>query len=230
MSVTQTDLLLMEIGDLRKVAESYHVKTVGQNREQLLEAVQLAAIRKEEDLRHKVVEAKRAEALLNLGVDLKGSRKRPAPEDVAILASKKVIAEFINREDSGGPDEPGADVTFQKGSFRFHLFDGIKHVLPECLIVEDIEELPDVTEKVANFFAALGLKKQPAQEAAEGVMRRLSLPITCRTPIYGERTLPTGERVPAIKGYRPRFKFIRSHQEAPKKAEFGAIESEVQYA
>ena len=229
MSITQSDLMMMEIGDLKKMAESYRIESKGKNREELLDAIQLAAIRKEEDIRQKVVEAKRAEAMLKIGVEMTGN-KRPSPENIAILASPKVRVKFLNLEDSGGPDGDGADLTFIKGTFRFHLFHGVEHILPECLVVEDIEELPQVMEKVVNFYAATGMKKHKAEETAKGVMRRLSLPISCKNPVYGEKTLPGGEKVSAIVRWVSRFEFKKSNQPVPKHAEFGAVESEVLHA
>lgn len=229
MSFTATDLLMMEMADLKKIAENYHLKTVGQSRDQLIEQIQVEAIRKEEDIRQKVVDAKRAEALLKIGVEVSG-KKRPPAENIAILASKKVRARFLNREDSGGPDEMGADVTFLKGSFRFHLYDGRDHILPECLIVESIEEIPDVLEKVVNFYAATGMKKPQAEETAKGVLRRMSLPLSCQNPVYADVKMPSGETVPRIIRWVPRFEFKVSREEVPKNAEFGPVESEVAYA
>jgi len=229
MSFTQTDLMMMEIGDLRKIAESYQIKTAGQSRDQLLEAVQVAAIRKTEDLQQKVVEAKRAEALLKIGVEVTG-KKRPSAENIAILASKKVRVRFLNREDGGGAGEVGADVTFLKGSFRFHLYDGQEHLLPECLIVESIDEIPNVLEKVVNFFVATGMKKGRAEDTAKGVLRRMSLYISCRNPVYADVKLPGGETVSKIVQWIPRFDFKISKQDVPEHADFGPVEREVQHA
>lgn len=226
MSLSQTDLVMMEFSELKKVAERYQVKTAGQSREQVLEAIQFAAIKKEEDLRHKVTETKRAAELLRLGIEVKG-QKRPSAEDVAILASKKVRVVFLNREDGGGPDEAGADVVFQKGSFHFHLFDGLEHILPECLLVESIDEIPEIQEKVVAFFAATGMKVQKATEVAKGVLQRLSLPISCKNPVYEDRKTQNGETVSSIVRWYPRFAFTVSRQPVPENAEFGPVESEV---
>lgn len=229
MSLTNIDLVMMPTSELKELAKSYHIKTDGKSHEQVLEAVQLAAIRKEDDLRQKVVEARRAEALLQIGMEVSG-KKRPSPENLAILASPKVRVKFLNREDSGGTDEMGADVTFIKGTFRFHLWDGKEHILPACLVAEDDNELPEVTEKVTNFYAALGMNKAKASQVALGVMQRLSLPISCQYPVYADVKKPTGETVSEVVGWRRRFEFIPSKNPVPKNAEFGVIESEVKHA
>jgi len=226
-SITNADLVLMSQPELKKLAEGYKVKSAqNMNREQLLEAVQLAAIRSEEDLRQKVTQAKIAESLLKIGCELNG-KKRPAPETIAILASRKVRVRFLNREDSGGTDGDGADIVFLKGPMKFHLWDGKEHILPECLIIEREDQIPDVTEKVVQFFSALGLKKEKATDAAKGVMKRLSLQLSCLRPQYGNQTLPGGEVVSAIIGWSRRFEFVPCQGPIPDDAEFGVIESEV---
>jgi len=229
MSLTSADLMMMPQSDLDKVAKGLRVKTSGLNRDQVLDAVYLAAIRKEEDVRRQVNDAQRTAKLLELGIESKTS-KRPAPENIAILASKKVRVRFLNREDPPGEDGVGTDITFRKGGFEFHLWDDKDHILPECLVVEAIEEIPEVTEKVKAFFVASGMKPPKAEETAKGVMRRLSLPITCQKPIYAEKKLATGETVSQIVSWRRRFDFIHSKNETPKNAEFGVVESEVVHA
>lgn len=227
MSLSQADLMLMDMGELKKLAERSGVKVANQSREQLLEAIQLKAIRTEEDLRRRVQAEKTTAALAKLGLDAK-SKKRPPAENVAIIASKKVQVKFLNRESPSTSDEPGDDISFNKGGFHFHLYDDKDHILPECLIVEDIEEIPEVLARVTEFFSVLpGMNAQKAKDTAKGVLERLSLPISCQNPVYGMKTLPSGEQLSVIVGWRRRFEFIRRNVEVPKDAEFGAVESEV---
>ena len=227
MSLSQADLMLMDMGELKKLAERSGVKVSNQSREQLLEAIQLKAIRTEEDLRQRVLAEKTKEALVKLGLDAK-SQKRPPAENVAILASKKVRVKFLNRESPSDANEPGDDISFNKGGFHFHLYDDKDHILPECLIVEDINEIPDVLRRVTEFFSVLpGMNAQKAATTAKEVLERLSLSISCQNPVYGVTTLPSGEQISNIVGWKRRFEFIRRATEVPKDAEFGAVESEV---
>lgn len=60
---------------------------------------------------------------------MKVAEPKPSPETLAIRASKKVYATFINLE------EKGVDVVSAPGGeHRFHCWPGKKHVIPEWLI------------------------------------------------------------------------------------------------
>ncbi len=105
----------------------------------LADEIEKAAIYRQQELEATATAKLKAEAAKKMGIDSK--KVHPSPETVAIEGgidpitkkevppSKKVYAIFHNQE------QQGVDVTFNKGEkYRFHLWDGKVHILPEWLI------------------------------------------------------------------------------------------------
>jgi len=174
-------------------------------REDLEDAIEVAAIKRRLDLEDKARKERAIEAksrLKELGIDDVKDIK-PSPETICIdggtcpVTFKKISPSpkkyylFSNNEDAG------VKRAFRKGEkYRFELYDGKIHVLPEC-IVKGVEH--------TEFVKMEGLRK------------------SAQYPVYENRKNPiSGIEESVIAGYRPRFG-LEELGDAPDNAAFGVV-------
>jgi len=154
-----------------------------QSRQKRVDNIRKEAIKREESTRNEVRAENQIKAKETLGItDEDYSQKRPAPETVAIKASKLVIAKFTNRENPATPEEgAGAEIELDKGAFHFKLYDGHSYCMPEIMVTSNPMSCLGVKDALVSFWMAKGPKGQipmtepQAQAAAESVMRSINL-------------------------------------------------------
>jgi len=222
--ISFTDLYQMSPQELRTLGKDMEIKLApNAGKETLIESIATENAKREQRLKAKVAASLQQEATSKLKLD-DTAGKRPAPEDVAILASKRFYVRFTNTEQPADGPEPGATVEFCKGTFRFALYDGRLHCLPGVLLAEDVGQVPNAKDALVNFFRNAGLpmeanRSQPgARDMAIGVLTRLSLmgqmttdpkqpPVgtSATYPIFSDSKLPTGETVSQLSGRRKRW-------------------------
>lgn len=205
------DLYKMSDSDLRSFAKDMGLKLAPNlGRDKMIEAVQIENAKREKRIEAMVKTELEKEAAEKLGLTAPGDA-RPLPEDVAIIASKRFYVKFINREEGGKDGVPGADLRFTKGTFAFHLYDERWHVLPACVVAEDVQQIPEVKARLMEFFASAGLpsrqkgKTPSAEGMAIDVLNRCSIVKHCTTPIFRDKELPTGEKISVLAGSQGRF-------------------------
>jgi len=224
MAVELTEMLKYSDSELREMGKTLDLKLAPNlGKGKMIEAIQREAIRRQKELELEVTAQLRQEATVKLG--LTATKKRPSPENVAIIASKKKYVVFINRENSGADGEMGADVQLLKGDYAFHLWDGMKHVLPECLVAEVPEAIPEVFDRLTEFFVTCGMKPKRAREQASETLKRLSLRTSCQNPIYADVKTARGEKISQRVGSQGRFSF-EVIGDAPATEPFGLVEKQ----
>lgn len=189
----------------------------------LREAVAAGLLKQQKKVEEEVQQQAQLEKQEKIGAAgrLKG---HPSPETIAIEASRKVYAKFLNIENPGADGELGADVKFFLGEkYLFHLWDQQRHVLPECLVKSDPESDSALVERMRVYWEGLGLKGNHALKQAKTHLRRLSLVNHAVSPRTERRfNAKEDEMVTVIVGHTPRFQFTEI-EPAPADAEYGLV-------
>ena len=173
----------------------------------LMSAIEIAASKKQHELEIKAKAQIRHEAALKSGVDPDAPRRK-APEDVCLDSSPLKVVHFRNLEEPAEGGEPGADIAFTKGSQGFHLYDGHWYNLPECLVTEDPLSQTELIKTVTAFWQQAGLSPKMAKQQTIAVLKSISLPLECTTPVYDQvENKRTGEVTSEMVTTQPRFLF-----------------------
>jgi len=222
MATAADTLAQLERKDLEATAKTLEVKFTGIPDIRLIRNI-IRAAQKMEILAENSARAEiKQESAAKLGID-PNAKKRPSPQDVAVRNSRKVIVEFQNIGDPATDENDGADLPFTVGTHTFHLYDGQRHVMPECLVtykpLED-KHLIDVLEK---FWASCRMTKDQAKARTIIDLVMMSLARRCTFPVYKEVVHEASGMVESkrIKD-RPRFRF-NFIGPAPKDAVLGSI-------
>jgi hypothetical protein len=172
---------------LKKYADALGLKLSPKlSREKMYLAVETALIKRQVEIEEKE-RLKLTQAKMKTQRDwLKAAGKKipkeakPSLETIMIEKSPKVFVEFINLEnprDEHG--NPGASLEFDAGEkYHFKLFDGRKHVMPECIVSKDKKYV------------------------------EVSRAIRCQTPVYAQRKTTSGDVVSVQVNTNPRFRFL----------------------
>ena len=175
---------------LREYAKQLDLKLPPKlSREKLVDAVEKGLIKRKIKLENEA----RAEAMVEAGRKLPlkpGMKPNPSPETIAIDGglcplrkrqvepSPRVLVLFINRENPATEEGPGATLEFNCGEkYHFKLYDGRKHIMPECLVSTKSED------------------------------KWISRAQRCVVPVFENRKQPTGDVVSVMVGEKPRFMF-----------------------
>ena len=151
----------------------------------------------------------------------------PSPETIAIEASPRVYAKFLNIENPGADGELGADVKCWKGEkYLFHLWDQQRHVLPQCLVVPNPESDATLVERMRVFWEGLGMTGNHALKQAKEHLHQMSWINSAVSPRTERRfNKKEDEMVTVIVGHTPRFQFTEI-EPAPDDSPFGLVVKE----
>lgn len=190
----------------------------------LKELIVLGTLKRDKAMEQRALDEAQAERLERLGTDA-SKPTHPDPETVAIETSPKVFATFINMENPGMDGEMGADVAFTVGGkYRFHLWDGQTHVLPQCLITEHPESDENLVARMTDYWKGLRLSERKAAKQAVDHLRTMTLMGRCVYPVFEMKQDPRdpNRMVPRHVRNAPRFRFS-DIRPAPVDADYGLV-------
>lgn len=207
MATSADALAQLERNDLEATADTLKVKHQGVGDRKLIQDV-IRAAHKMQLLAENAARAEvKQEAAARLGVD-PNAKKRPSPQDVAIRNSRKVIVEFQNLENPATDQEDGADLPFTAGTYSFHLFDGQRHVLPECLVTYRPLEDKKLIDVLNKFWLSTGMTIEQAKARTVNDLVMMSLARRCTHPVYKENVHEASGMVESVRVKdKPRFRF-----------------------
>jgi len=220
---TASQLLELDHAKLVKSAESFGIATDGKSDMQLSDAIEKAAIKKTLRAEREAKAELDKEYNDTLGV-LGKKKRRPSIQDVAMRNSRKVIALFKNMEHPAADGEDGADLMFTCGQQSFHLYDGHRFVMPECLVTDEPMNQTELQATLQRFWEGAGLPTKRAQSQAISDLLQLSLPRRCSYPIHELRPDPRDNtrQISVLVRNEPRF-FFQIMGDAPEDAELGDL-------
>jgi hypothetical protein len=189
----------------------------------LQEAVALGLRKREEKIEGQVKADAEMERRQKLGAQDR-QKGHPSPETVAIEASQKVYATFLNEENPGADGELGTDVKFFKGEkYMFHLWDQQRHVLPQCLVVPSPESDTKLLDRMIQFWEGVGMTGNHATKQARSHLHQMSLLNSAVAPRTERRyNKKEDQMMTVIVGNTPRFRFTEI-EPAPADAEYGLV-------
>lgn len=222
MATTADVLATLNRKELEETAGKLKVDYSKLNDQQLIVAITRAAVKMQIEAENSARVELKAESAKKAGID-PNAKKRPSPQDIAIRASRKVIVEFHNQESPATDQEDGADIPFTVGTYSFHLWDGLRFVMPECLVTSRPLDDKNLMNTLTKFWISCGLPVETAKVRTVTDLVLMSLARRCVQPIFKQGKDPhTGHVVSRRTKDVPRFRFTIIG-EAPKDAVLGSV-------
>ena len=219
---TVTELARLSHDELLATAQKVGVKNPSKDPGTLIRQIESASIAMTLDIENETKTQKRIAAKKHLGSP-ESKKQRPAPQDIVVKFSKKVIAEFINMEHPSDEQGDGADIEFSAGSTSFHLYDGHRFVMPLAMVSDTPLDEKPLLKKLQAFWVSTGMDAESARHQAVQDLLTVSMPRRCVNPIMKDVTNEaTGETTQVVERYQPRFRFV-IHGDAPEGAVVGSL-------
>lgn len=207
MATTGDVLATLKRNELEDTAKNLKVDYAKLNDQQLIVAITRAAVKLQIEVENQARAELRAESAAKSGRN-PNAKKRPSPQDVAIKNCRRVVVEFHNQESPATNQEDGADLPFTVGTYTFHLWDGLRFVMPECIVTSRPLDDKKLMTTLTKFWISCGLDIDAAKLRTVTDLVLMSLARRCVNPVFKQGKDPhTGHVVSQRCKDIPRFRF-----------------------